>query len=342
MNNDNAYYDANEIVVKSKKKNKKLGAFDIIAYLMCLIISFGIWSYVVMLENENYEYTFEQVAVQLDGINELKNERNLSIISGYDQKVSITVVGSRREILQYTSEDIFARVDLGGVATADRYSLDVSVELPANIKFVSSEPSKVNVFVDENTTTTVDLKVNLLYNVASDLTIHEPEPNVDKITVTGPKTILETIAGAQITYDLGTVTTGVNFNSSIVLVDEEGSEVKNPYVKTDITDVMVKVPVTMEKTLPLAAHYTANDTDRFTYSVIFTPETVKVTGDPRTVAEMTAVEVNVDDITNSQGGSVTTANNLMLPENVMMLDKSIKTVSYSVTKIEIVVDENGK
>ena len=171
--------------------------------------------------------------------------------------------------------------------------------------------------------------------MAADLTIHEPEPSVDKITVTGPKTVLETIAGAKITYDLGAVTTSVNFNASIVLVDDEGNEIGNPYIKTDVTDVMVMVPVTMEKTLPLVAQYNANDTDRFTYEVKFTPEAVKVTGDPRTVAEMIAVEVNVDDITNSPGGSVTTENNLILPEGVKLFDKSIKTVSYSVEKTEI-------
>ena len=321
---------------ESVDKTKRSRIFDIIAYLLCLAVSFGIWAYVVMLENENFEYTFENVLVQLEGINELKNDKDLSIISGYDQTVSITVVGSRKEILKYTAEDIFARVDLGSVSSADRYSLNVDVELPENMKLVLTEPSRINVFVDETATTTVDLKINLLYNVATDLTIHEPEPSVDKITVTGPKTVIETIAGAEITYDLGSVTTSVNFNATVVLVDEDGNDIGNPYIKTDVADVMVKVPVTMEKTLPLVAHYTANDTDRFTYTVTFTPATVKVTGDPRTVAEMTAVEVNVDDITNSPGGSVTTENNLILPENVKLFDKSIKTVSYLVEKSEMI------
>lgn len=342
MNNEYVNNDFSEFDGRHTNKKRKLRAVDIIAYLICLVISFGIWVYVVTLENENYEYTFEHVEVQLDGVNELKNDRDLSIISGYDHKVSITVSGSRREILQYTAEDIFAHVDLGGITDADRYYLDIAVDLPDNIKFVSSEPSKINVFVDETTTTTVDLKINLLYNVAADLTIHEPEPSIDKITVTGPKTVLDTISNAQITYDLGTVTTSVNFNSAIVLVDADGNEIGNPYIKTDVVDVMVKVPVTMEKTLPFVALYTATDTDRFTYTVAFEPESAKVSGDPKTVSEMTAIQVNLDNITNSRGGSVTTANNLVLPENVKLLDKGIKTVAYSVNKTEIKTEENAK
>lgn len=342
MNNEYVNTDVIESEDGRKNNKKKLRAVDIIAYFICLVISFGIWVYVVSLENENYQYTFEYVAVQLDGVNELKNEKDLSIISGYDHKVSVTVSGARREIMKYTAEDIFAHVDLGGIISADRYSLDVVVDLPDNIKLVSSEPSRINVFVDETTTKTVDLNVNLLYNVAADLTIHDPEPNVEKITVTGPKTILDTITSAEITCDLGTVTTSVNFNSAIILVDADGNEIGNPYIRTDVGDVMVKVPVTMEKTLPFVAHYTATDTDRFEYSVTFAPASAVVTGDPRTVSEMTAIEVNIDNITNSQGGSVTATNNLILPENVKLADKGIKIVAYSVTKKAINTAKSGK
>ena len=209
------------------------------------------------------------------------------------------------------------------------------VDLPDNISFVSSNPAKINVFVDETTTVKVELQIDLRYNVAADLTIHEPEPSVSTVEVTGPKTILESISHAQITYDLGAVSTSVNFNAPIVLVDEDGNEISNPYVKTDVNDVKVKVPVTKEKTLPLVASYEANDTDRFNYVVTFEPQTVKVVGDPQLVDALTEVKVDIGNITNSQGGSVTTADKLELPSNVKLADKSIKTVSYTVEKAEI-------
>ncbi len=338
MNNDFLNSDRANDIGSNQKKNKKFRALDIVAYILCLALSFGIWAYVVSLENENYEYTFENVPVQLEGVNEMKNEKNLSVISGYDTKVNITVVGSRREILKYSAEDIFAHVNLGGVTAADRHSLDVMVDLPENITFVSSNPSKINVFVDETTTVTVDLEIDLLYSIAADLTIHEPEPSVSNVVVTGPKTILETISHAKITYDLGTVTTSVNFNAHISLVDIEGNEIVNPYVKTDVSDAKVKVPVTKEKELPLVAEYTVNDADRFEYAVTFEPQTVKVVGDPQIVDNMTEIKVDIGNITNSQGGSVITANKLALPDDVKLANKEVKTVSYTVEKAEIPVE----
>ena len=331
--------------VKNPEHKRHIRMIDVVAYFICLVLSFGIWAYVVSLENENYEYTFEKVAINLDGVNELKNDKGLSIISGYDETVNITVVGSRRDIQEYTAEDIFAIVDLGSVSAADRYSLDVRVELPDGMKLVSAEPSRINVFVDETSTLTIDFgseDIDLLYNVAADLTIHDPQPGVDSLQVTGPKTILEKIAGAKITYDLGSVTTSVNFNAEISLVDDEGNVISNPYIKTNVTEVMVNVPVTMEKILILSPLYEASDEERFAYSVSFDPESVKVTGDPKVVSEMTEVKVEIGDITNSRGGSVTTANKLLLPENVKLSDKSIKTVSYEVAKTEIAGANEGK
>ena len=316
-----------------KVKGKKLRVFDLVAYLLCLAMSFGIWVYVVSLENENYEYTFENVEVQLEGVNELKNERNLSILNGYDTKINITVMGSRREILKYTSEDIYAHVNLDSITKADRHSLDVMIDLPDNdkIKFVSASQAKINVFVDETVTITVNLEIDPLYSISSDLTLHEPEPSVDSINVTGPKTVLDEISHAQITYDLGTVTTSVTFNSTIKLVDLEGNEVSNPYIKTDVTDVMVKYPVTMEKILPLTPDYTATDADGYVYSVAFEPQMIKVEGDPQTISAMKEVKVNVGDITHSRGGIVT-VNKLELPVGVELQDKDLKTISYAVVK----------
>ena len=333
MNNEILNTDkTNEAEIKNPK-HRKLRVSDIIAYVLCLAISFGIWFYVASLENENYEYTFENVTVQLEGVNELKNERNLSILNGYDTKINITVVGSRREILKYTAEDIYAHVNLDSVKTADRHSLDVMIDLPDNdnIKIESVTPAKVNLFVDETVTITVDLKIDPLYNISSDLTLHAPEPSVEKISVTGPKTILDEISYAQITNDLGTVTTSVTFNSTIKLVDSEGNEITNPYIKTDVTDVMVTYPVTMEKLLPLTPDYSASDDDSFNYSVTFEPQMVRVEGDPQIISAMKEIKVNVGDITNTQGGTVT-ANKLELPDGVELHNKDLKTISYAVIK----------
>ena len=319
---------------EEKKRKKGIRAVDLIAYLLCLVLSFGIWVYVVSLESENYEYTFKQIVVQPDGVNDLKSH-NLSIITGYDTEISVTVTGSRREISKYTADDIFAHVDVSNITEADRYALDVIVDLPDEIKLVSAEPSKINVMVDETASVEVDLEVILLYGAKEYYTVHEAEPSVERILVTGPKSLLNTISRAQVTYDLGDVTTSVNFNAPIVLLDSDDNEISNPYIKTNVNEVKVRVPVTMKKTLPLVAEYTASDLDKYEYFIkLFVNEndqTVVVVGDPDIISNMESVKINVGDITNYTDGEFTVAD-MNLDAGVTLFDESITSVKCTVDK----------
>ena len=320
---------------EENKRKRKIRAVDIIAYLMCLIISFGIWVYVVSLESENYEYTFTKIVVQPDGVNDLKGH-NLSIISGYDTEVSVTVTGSRREISKYAADDIFAHVDVSNITKADRYALDVIIDLPEGIKHVSTEPAKINVMVDETATVEVDLEVILHYGAKEYFTVHEPEPNVESILVTGPRSLLNTISKAQVTYDLGDVTTSINFNAPIILLDGDGSEISNPYIRTNVNEVMVRVPVTMKKALPLVAEYTADDLDKYEYFIdLFAKEnehTITVTGDPDVISNMESVKVNLGDITGLQSGEIAVSEGVILDNGVKLWDESITTLKFTVEK----------
>ncbi len=324
-----------------KKQIRKRRILDIIAFVLCFGVAFGVWAYVLQTENGNYEHTFSKVVVVLEGTEDLKERHNLSLISGYDTEVSITVKGPRSEIMKCTAEDIFAHVTLDSITKAGRHMLDVSVDnLPGSIKLESVSPSKIGVFADENAEKNIDISVKLLYNVSNELTIGEPEPEITSVLVSGPKTVLDTIQSAQIKCDLGTVTASVNVKAAITLCDADGNEVKNPYVRTDVSETTVKVKVTAEKTVPLQASYTADDMDRYKYQIEFMPETVKVVGEPKKIAEMESVEVTIGKITNSAGGSVTTENNLLLPENVKLVDQDLKTVKYKVTKT--LIEENSE
>ena len=336
MNSEMLNADRGNETESKKHKGKKNRIFDIIAYLLCLLISIGIWVYVVSLENENYEYTFENIEVQLEGVSELQNDRNLSILSGYDTKINVTVVGSRQEILKYTAEDIYAYINLDNVKTANKHALEVSVNLPTNsIKLVSSSVTKINVVVDETVTMTFDLDIeekNL--SISDDLKRHKAEPSVDKVVVTGPKTVVDEIASAKVTCDIGTVTTSITINSTIKLIDKDRNEIVNPYVKTDVTDVVVKYPVTMEKILPLVPDYLADDADKFNYSITFDPLIVKLEGDPQVISALKEIKVDLGNVTRYKDGTVT-VDKLELPVGVKLYNTEIKDIAYSITKTAI-------
>ena len=348
MNNENGNVkleaEQREAVAPRKKRIK---AIDIVAYVICLVIAFGIWTYVTSTENAEYEYQFTGVLVNLDGVSDLKNKHNLLPISGYGTEVTITVKGHRSEITKYTSDDIYAYVDLSNIDTADRYSLEIHFDLPNNMQSVSVEPSIINVFVDENIEKQIPVEIDILYTSADNITVFDPVIEDDKIhnekiTVTGPKTVVDSIDHALIIRDLGTITTGVNFNSQFTLIDESGDEVKNPYVKTNVNDISVSVKVLIEKTVALKADYVHNADDKYTYKVTWMydgqiVENVKIVGDPKDVAKYDpTMSLTVSSIADYPNGSVS------MPEDVSVYvgANKIRTISYKVDK-ELIVSSEG-
>ena len=344
MNNENVKLEAEQQGAPSRKK--KIKAIDIVAYIICLVVAFGIWAYVTSTENGEYEYQFTGVSVNLDGVSELKNKYNLLPISGYSTEMTLTVKGHRSEITKYTAEDIYAYVDLSLIETAGRYSLEIRFDLPNNMQLVSAEPAIIPVFVDEMVEKHVPVEIDILYTSADNITVFEPEIDDDKIldgkiTVSGPKSVVDSIDHALVVRDLGTITTGVGFHSQLSLIDDSGDEVTNPYVKTNVTEVSVSVKVLIEKTVALKADYVQNADDKYTYKVTWyydgqVVENVRIVGDPKYVAQYDPVlNLTVKSVADYPNGSVP------LPEDVSVYVgvNKIRTISYTVTKEPIVATE---
>lgn len=341
MSNENINQNVQE---KSKTPKKRARLLDVIAYVVCLLIALSIWAYVTVTENSEYEYQFKGVVVNLNGVTALKENFDLAPISGYGQEITITVKGSRSEILEYTAEDIFAYVDLGKIQSADRYTLDVNVDLPSGIQFVSAEPAKINVFVDETIDKQVPVKVDLLYSAVDNITVLSPEiddANIldGMITVTGPKSVVETIDHALVVKDIGSVSEGVKFSSQFTLVDRVGEEITNPYIKTDVTGVAVSVKVMLEKVVPIKAVYTKEAGDLYDYEVAWTysgenVETVKIMGDPNIVSGYECINIEISGIASVKNG------NAALPSDVMVYigGEKVSTITYSVSKTESKAD----
>ena len=302
-------------------------------FAVCFLISCVIWLYVTGIENGEFEYTFTDVVVNIDGASALLDEKGLSLISDQVYKVNITVKGYRSEIMKYGADDFFAYVDVDTISEVGTHSLNIITRPPAgDVTVVSTSPSAVNVFVDETATKKVPIVPALHYSIADTLTMHDPVPEVDTIEITGPKTRIDLIEYARVEYDLGTVTTSTNFKAPVKICDSLGNQVINPYIKSSLTEVMVKIKVTGESSVPLVAEYTADDADEYDYKIVFFTESLKLTGDTAILAKFDKLTVKLGNITAVKTGSIPVGS-LNIPGELTLVDgETIQSVSFTVEK----------
>jgi len=286
----------------------------IFAKLLCLVAAVCVWMYVMNQESVGYERTFTQIPVLVDGVSALNTESDMSVISGYDNTIDVTVSGKKSEVQALTPGDIRASVDVSVLSEAGRHTLAVDVQVPDHVALAGDGEITADVYVDINTTREIPVRiVNLDYIINSSYTFGTPVLSRETVTVTGPQLVLENIDCAGLSFNLGNVTTSATMVGSPQLLDAKGVAISNPYIRCDVTEVTVDIPVMTTKQIKLTATYASPELTSL-WAVEIIPATISVTGDPIILA--TIYEIPVYTVTADAKEGEYVISSIELPEGV--------------------------
>lgn len=292
---------------------------DIVARILCVLGAILLWFYAVSSQTIIEERRFVSIPVEMIQEDRLEKEFGMTVISGYDYSVDVTLSGTRSELSRIDAEDISAYVDLSQVSASGEYSLDVRTSVPGGISVKELSSNYVSVYVDKRAQKSVEVRVNPVYMIESDYSLGTPETDVEKITVTGPADILDSITHAMVTVQVGKLTRSVTTSGDVVLYSDS-VPVTNPYVKTSTTSVTVKIPVYAEKEVPLAVELKYGLLNEKNAQISIEPSSIRIKGDPTELDKISSVTVmTVDEKKLSTNTSTSTA--------VIELSQGIENVS---------------
>lgn len=294
--------------IVNKFKELFLNKDNLTAKICCVIFALALWLMVVSQNPDiQYEMTYYAVPVAVSNANGLSESSGLSIISGYDYNINITVRGNRAKLSNYTSEDISAYVDVGGITESGEHELPVVISLPPSSGFsvVGQSLENVRVVVDKLTSAEFDVNVNIVnaqYNTDS-YALGTPTVTPGKITVKGPEKVLQSISGAFVNLDLGNVSSNIGFNNRIILLDANGEEVDSPYISLSDQYVEGNVPFIsieeaqkiVEKSVPLVYSFKHGYYNDSNCKVTVSPQFVTLSGyenDLNKIQSINVVEID--------------------------------------------------
>lgn len=311
----------NNTNIKASEAPKKFSRVsNIIALVICFIVAAFIWLYVMQTDSPEYEETFTRVPLIIDNVSELSENSKLSVISGWEQSVSVTVKGRRSDIVKYGNTDLIASVDVGNITYMGTYSLDISVELPDELQLVSVAPSTAQVVVDVVDSKSVPVVTELSgVRYGADCELGDPVATPSEITVTGPVSVLGKVHSAVVKLELGEITGSVIVVAPVVLVDKNGDEIVNPYLKKSADSVSVTVPLFTEKTVPLLVNYKYGFYSEENCTVTVEPAVVTLKGEHSVLKNIESVLLKTLDekqITSDRTETVA----IPLPEGVVTAD----------------------
>ena len=315
---------------------------DLAAKILCTLAAFFLWIYVMSVESPEYEQIFSHLTVELAGTDALA-DKNLAVYSGYGTMIDVTLSGKKSTLSKYSEKDIPVTADLSSlfsdsssVTAGGRYSVKVDVDVPSGCKLAGKSQDTISVFIDTAMTISVDLTEQRENTSRPEGcftgTVDFP---VDKVTVTGPKTVLNSIKAAQVKLDLTDVTRTAVLTEDVVLLNSRGEAVTSPYIDYSPRQVTVTVPVYKSAVQPVKVRFCWGFLNEDNTAVALSPDSVTVTGAPEVIDRGNLIEpILIDEKIEFDAGRLRKTAILIPTEDV--------TLSSTQIEVSAVIDPSLK
>ena len=261
--------------------------------LLALLISVGLWMYVVTVVNPEWEDTFYNIPVVLEN-EEILQERGLMLVSEDEPKVTLRLSGNRADMIKLNSSNITIRADLSRIYSAGEQSLSYSIVYPGDVpnnafEIISQKPQQITLSVAEWKSKDVDVQVTFDGEVPEQYIAFTNEATLDyeQITITGPSDIIDRVVAANVQVTLDGQTETISQQYSYTLCDADGNAVESAWVKTNADQVLYTLKIQQWKDVALrvdiidGAGLTKDDC-----KFALTLDTIRVSGSEKLLAEI--------------------------------------------------------
>ena len=316
-----------------------------IAKIVCLLLALILWIYVMEMENPDWEITVEGIPVVLAGTDEIRIDNDLTIYSGYQTTIDLTLRGRRRDVEGITADDIKIEADVTKITEVGEYQLPITVTVPSDTEIIDRSANNVTVRVDKNDQKTIRVQPRFIgVSTGHEYSLGDPVLSVQEITVTGPSRYLSEIDHAEaIISDLGRITSSQNVRCQLTLIDGNGGEITNQYISMSNTEVTVQVPLYMTKEVPLAVDFAKEYYKSDYVKVDIRPESIEIKGEVSVVEAVDSIIVaTISD--NEMLGDIGFDAHFTLPDGVECpdgIENAAVTVKHERTETREVVVNFG-
>ncbi len=287
----------------------------IIYALVSLVIAFGLWTYVVTVVSPESEETFYKVPVVWN--NEvILNDKGLMVLPGETPTITLKLKGNRTDLNNLKSSDIAAVVDLAKIDDGGEKKLGYSLSYPGNTTYevIDQYPQQISVSIAESATKEVDVKLSCIGSTPPDYIadIDGVTLSHEKVSISGPKAVLEQITQAVIEVNLDGQSQSVIQTSRYTLCDDNGKPVDAKAVTVSVSevDMTLRILRVKEVELKLDVLYGGGSNAENT-QIMIEPQTIKVAGGDKLLESLESISLGTVDLAKlAEGGTFTYPINL--------------------------------
>ena len=270
--------------------------------LLSLVIALGLWFYVIAVVSPESEETFYNVPVVLQNESILK-EKGFMVTTQDKPTVTLRLRGNRSDLNKLNNSDILLTVDMSKINRVGKQYLSIDTDFPGSFadnafEVLSYAPDRISLDIAEWAMKEVDVTVEFTGTVPADYIVYKEnyELSQSKITVSGPKAVVDTITQAKVQVALDDQISTISKSFAYTLCDETGEPVETALLTTDVSEVDLTVKIQRVKDLQLVVNVTyGGGATEETTKIVFSQEHIKVSGSEEVLAALGDTLV-LDDI----------------------------------------------
>lgn len=260
--------------------------------LLSIAVAFGLWLYVITVDNPEFTDTVLDVPVSFVGETAL-NEKGFIISLDLDSTVDLKLTGNRSDVIKCDRTNLTVKVDLSKIYDEGTHNLEYTVSFPGDVgnnaldveRYPATVPVKVVRWSQKKVPVTVICEGTVPENYFADT--ENVVKDYSDVLVVGPKAVVDQIDEAVIRVDLTKQKESISQSYRYTLVDAEGVAVDAESIEVNVEEIHLDVKIQYVKDVPLVvklvdgAGATAGNV-----KLDYEPKSIKLAGSEAILAEV--------------------------------------------------------
>ncbi len=270
----------------------------LLTMLLSLGIAIALWFYVVTVVSPNSDKHFYNIPVTIQSEVVLQ-ERGLMITSAELPKVSLHLEGNRSDLNKLNNSNITVSADVSRIGEAGTHSLVLTPSFPGDvpnnaITVLSRTPSVITIEVEKRDNKEIPVDIKYSGALPEDYMADKENVKLDfeTITISGPKSVVDQIAMAQIVVDLDNRTESFSDQFRYSLLDAKENPVDAALVTTNAETVAMTMKIYRVKEIALNVNVIdGGGASQSTSKITIDPQVIRISGSTSQLEGLDSLEL---------------------------------------------------
>ena len=305
--------------------------------ILAFFIALFMWLIVVNIDDPVTDKTYTGIPVQVINEEVVTSANRTYQIVDDTQEVSVTVTAQRSVLNDVKAEDIVAIADMKEISLGTQIPIEVKIE---GYKYDSavSNPRNLQIQIDDEAKNNFPITPTTLGTVREGYVIGELKANPEKVTIRGPKTVIDSINRVVAEVDVSGLSSDTEVEARLVLYDANNNVIDQSLLANNLGKEGLTVEVKLHQIKSVKVELdTAMVSAAEGYKISgisVEPQEVRISGSKSALTKVTEITIPASALTAinlTQRTERSIDISQYLPEDVALVDENADNVVVTIS-----------